>query len=565
MKNLFKIFLVLILLFSAGQAFAVELITTTQSNPNPKIEEDKVTFYVKANVLPGNNETKITTIINTTTNNTVLGPITSLYKYDVLNGIAIPINTSSLQNGVTYNVMMIDDAGGAEVQTNFTNINRLAPTGEGNWYYTTSFDINAYKTNIHDSFFRFTTKTACETAYYKSVDDMYIDGAYERDYTKCFEDASKIPTEAEFRSKLEEYGTFESSVALFYQTYSLDSVAKPGNWSRSDGYKDKATCERYMDKAYLYIIKCEPSKTPPKEPANWGYGYNISGSQKDFDDTYRLLAPIGGLEKIDKDTKIGDYLNIMFKIGIGLAGVLAVIMIVINGVLYMGDESVFGKTQAKERIITAIGGLLLALGSYAILNTINPDLVNTTLRITPVSIEIEGDVNAPVNVNKVDYNSLGIQCTQTGGVNSLVAVAKSFNGKMTYSQDLPKGQLSTANKVKLDCSGYVNAVLSCAGIPNTTINSGTSIIFKNLTKVDKSKTTDTSIDGIPLEIGDLVGWTEQEEKNGHVVMYIGGGKFVDSHGLGSYKPDGNSYGEFSLTAKKYISRVTYVKRIKDIN
>lgn len=99
---------------------------------------------------------------------------------------------------------------------------------------------------------------------------------------------------------------------------------------------------------------------------------------------YRLLAPFGGITCMDwsKDNKdpacigsnIGEYLNLIFRIGIGLCAVLAVIMLIVNGIMYMGEESVFGKTEAKKRLLNSVIGLLLALGSWVILNTINPAL-----------------------------------------------------------------------------------------------------------------------------------------------------------------------------------------------
>lgn len=104
-------------------------------------------------------------------------------------------------------------------------------------------------------------------------------------------------------------------------------------------------------------------------------------------DTYKLLAPIGNLTEAPKD--IGSYFNIIFKIAIGLCGALAVIMIIIGGIQYMGDESIFSKTEAKSKITAAIFGLLIALGSYALLNTINPALLGGKINIKQVSAEIE--------------------------------------------------------------------------------------------------------------------------------------------------------------------------------
>ncbi|MBK5215233.1 MAG: hypothetical protein JJE53_00265 [Candidatus Pacebacteria bacterium] len=107
---------------------------------------------------------------------------------------------------------------------------------------------------------------------------------------------------------------------------------------------------------------------------------------------YTLLAPIGEFKTAPED--IGSYFNTIFNIALGLCAVLAVIMIVIGGVQYMGDESIFGKTEAKDRITKAIFGLLIALGSYALLNTINPDLLGGRgVTIKAVSVVIDPEVH----------------------------------------------------------------------------------------------------------------------------------------------------------------------------
>ncbi len=119
-------------------------------------------------------------------------------------------------------------------------------------------------------------------------------------------------------------------------------------------------------------------------------------------EVYNLLAPIGDLRCIDDGSGTpgtncvkggaGVYLNTIFKIAIGLAAALAVVMIVINSVSYMGDESVFGRTEAKSKILSAIGGLLLALGAYALLNTINPALTGVGgVQIDQVVAEVDED------------------------------------------------------------------------------------------------------------------------------------------------------------------------------
>ena len=104
---------------------------------------------------------------------------------------------------------------------------------------------------------------------------------------------------------------------------------------------------------------------------------------------YVLLEPLGEFTSLDAEKEgLGGYLNKIFAVVIGLAGLLAVLMLVINGIQYMMTDSVFQKGEAKSGIGNALLGLFLALGAFVILNTINPDLVNLDLNPDKISIDI---------------------------------------------------------------------------------------------------------------------------------------------------------------------------------
>lgn len=94
-------------------------------------------------------------------------------------------------------------------------------------------------------------------------------------------------------------------------------------------------------------------------------------------DGYCLLAPLGGVSVI-KDVDLDGYFGMVYKILIGLAGVLAVIMIFYGGVQYMTTDALFEKELGRKTITNAVIGLIIALGSFAILNTFNPKLLNFT-------------------------------------------------------------------------------------------------------------------------------------------------------------------------------------------
>lgn len=76
---------------------------------------------------------------------------------------------------------------------------------------------------------------------------------------------------------------------------------------------------------------------------------------------------------------LGMFLAQAFQFGLAIAAALAVIMIVWGGVEIMLSESLFKKEDGKKKVWDAIWGLLLALVSWLILYTINPDILHFQL------------------------------------------------------------------------------------------------------------------------------------------------------------------------------------------
>src|SRR3989344_1074884 len=113
-------------------------------------------------------------------------------------------------------------------------------------------------------------------------------------------------------------------------------------------------------------------------------------SSADTDTTYTPLAPLPGLPAVpyetDTECPFGNYLNIIIKLIIGIAAVLAMVMIVMGGIEYMTSDLVSSKEAGKDTIINAILGLLIALGAYLILNTINPQLLSVCLDKLPKAV-----------------------------------------------------------------------------------------------------------------------------------------------------------------------------------
>ena len=77
------------------------------------------------------------------------------------------------------------------------------------------------------------------------------------------------------------------------------------------------------------------------------------------------------------------YVAYAYNLFIALAAVAAVFMIVFGGFEYVTSTIPGNKNDGKKRIENALWGLLLVLGSYLILRTINPQLVQVSSTIVP--------------------------------------------------------------------------------------------------------------------------------------------------------------------------------------
>ena len=97
-------------------------------------------------------------------------------------------------------------------------------------------------------------------------------------------------------------------------------------------------------------------------------------------DTFVPLTE-GGIPGVKTGTSFSGFLNAAFKLGLAAAATLAVVMITIGGLQYMTTDSIYNKTEGKEKIQDAIIGLLIALLIWLILFTINPNLLKFDINI----------------------------------------------------------------------------------------------------------------------------------------------------------------------------------------
>ncbi len=97
--------------------------------------------------------------------------------------------------------------------------------------------------------------------------------------------------------------------------------------------------------------------------------------------TYTPLEPIPGATTNANGTALSfpALINSMFTVLFTVGALFAVLMLTISGIRYMLSDVVINKERAIKRITACIYGLLLLAGTWLILNTINPQLLNFTL------------------------------------------------------------------------------------------------------------------------------------------------------------------------------------------
>lgn len=112
--------------------------------------------------------------------------------------------------------------------------------------------------------------------------------------------------------------------------------------------------------------------------------------------TEAQFKPLVGIPGVapNSTATFGDYMNALYALAISLAGLLAVVKIVIAGAKYMLSDVVTSKEDAKKDIKGALFGLLIVMAAALILTVINPNLLKNNIILQEVSST--GGVKTPV-------------------------------------------------------------------------------------------------------------------------------------------------------------------------
>jgi hypothetical protein len=150
---------------------------------------------------------------------------------------------------------------------------------------------------------------------------------------------------------------------------------------------------------------------------------------------YTVLAPLPGTTLSDCQpgsddckTTLEKYLPGMFNLLIGLSATFAVLMIVIGGFQYMSSDSIMKTEKGKGRIKNSIYALILVIGAYLILYTINPKLLELNLNIESATVKGALNLNGTI-INT--QNTTDSQLTQAQASSALSGFTISSSGNCT--------------------------------------------------------------------------------------------------------------------------------------
>jgi hypothetical protein len=180
---------------------------------------------------------------------------------------------------------------------------------------------------------------------------------------------------------------------------------------------------------------------------------------------YKPLVPGFPQPEASGTKDFAGYINSVIKMIIGLTGILAVLMIVVGGIQYVSTDSWNDKDSGKKRIQAALGGLLLALSSFLILNTIDPSLtyLNFASKLEPIKVDqvvggfagqVGGTTIGNTNVTYNNGSSMIGPVTNVSTTEQLVAV--------------PGGYSVTPSKVAIDNDGRTKPPFEDASHQNQT-------------------------------------------------------------------------------------------------
>ncbi len=156
------------------------------------------------------------------------------------------------------------------------------------------------------------------------------------------------------------------------------------------------------------------------------------------------------LDEVTSAASPADFVAKLYQYALGIAGTLAVIMIVYGEILYIISAGNTSKqSEARDIITSSIWGIVLLAGAYLILSTINPEIVNLK---NPV-------VSSPPTSSGGGITPSGTNPPITGGLEDQQARSAIEGAGISVKRQCAAGEIETENPC-----------VSLGGIKETTVD-----------------------------------------------------------------------------------------------
>ncbi|MCL4391919.1 pilin [Patescibacteria group bacterium] len=164
-----------------------------------------------------------------------------------------------------------------------------------------------------------------------------------------------------------------------------------------------------------------------------------------------LLTDVYGT--CNASSSLNGYIQLLYRFGLGIGGILAVGMIVWGSILISISGSVDKEREGRDFITSALFGLALLFGAYLILNQINPNLVQLVPPSAPFAPapavpggQMSPDMYASNAANLQTLESAGVGVSSTGGCYD------AYNAKCTSLADMPSNAIDFLVGLKKACN-----------------------------------------------------------------------------------------------------------------
>lgn len=163
---------------------------------------------------------------------------------------------------------------------------------------------------------------------------------------------------------------------------------------------------------------------------------------------------------VESETSIPNYILRFYQFGVGIAGILAVGMIVVGAITISLSGAIDKQKEGKDMIKNAIWGVVLLLGSYLILNTVNPELTKlkepALPKLEPCVYANGIPTNEPCIPKPYQFESLPFETepeisTSTDVANFCKQVAPTRN-------DCAYGTCHVSGETIIGCDGFVGFI-----------------------------------------------------------------------------------------------------------